>query len=67
MTNFVKAIRMVEKVIAKERAWKDKHGYRENLGYDKWPKLSDKISLLNLHYTELCKVKEVFYKMCDEI
>lgn len=67
MTNYQKAIREAEKMIKKETNWKNKHGYRENLGYDKWNKLQDIIAPLNLHYTEKCDVKQFFFEECDKI
>jgi hypothetical protein len=54
-------------MLNKVKAERDKKGYRENIGYDLYPKVCDYLVKQNLHYQDECKVKEYFDKQCDLI
>ena len=57
----------IDKMLNKVKAERDKKGYRENMGYDLYPKVCDYLVKQNLHYQDECKVKEYFDKQCDLI
>lgn len=68
MTDYEKAIKKADTLIAKAKAYRDKHGYRENLGYDDVYKLEQYIDAhLKLTYPQECEVKNYFYKECEKI
>lgn len=62
-----KAYKIIDIAIRKAKKERDTKGYRENLGYDSWYKIEEKIGSLNLSYQEECKVKDYFYSECDNI
>ena len=62
-----KAYKIIDIAIRKAKKERDTKGYRENLGYDSWYKIEEKIGSLNLSYQEKCKVKDYFYSECDNI
>ena len=47
--------------------YRDKHGYRENLGFDKQPNMESYISKLELTYQEECKLNDYFYMRMESI
>lgn len=61
------AKKIVDNIINKAKKERDTKGYRENLGYDQYPTLTDKISKLNLSYQEECQIKNYFSEQCDSI
>lgn len=62
-----KGKKIVDRFINKAKAYRDKKGYRENLGYDSQPKVEDAICKLDLTYTEKCKIMDYFESECDKI
>lgn len=62
-----KARKIVDDAIKKAKQEKDKNGYRENLGYDQFYLVKEKVEKLDLNYTEICKVMDYFNSQCDSI
>ena len=52
-----------------KRALKERNekGYRENLGYDSFPALSDLIGRLDMHYQDKCRAEQYFNALMDTI
>jgi hypothetical protein len=63
----IKHYRHIDKMLNKVKAERDKKGYRENMGYDLYPKVCDYLAKQNLNYRDECKVKDYFDKQCDLI
>jgi len=57
----------IDKIYEKSCNYRDKYGYKENLGYDKFYKVTDYIGKFNLTYQEECELKTYFYNKMDRI
>lgn len=62
-----KAVHKAESLVNKAVAYKETHGYRENLGYDFDKELEEYMDTLSLTYTQRASILQHFYKLCDEI
>jgi len=62
-----KAIAKAESLVRKAIAYKEKHGYRENLGYESDHVLDDFMETLDLTYNEKCCIRNYFYNLCGKI
>jgi len=67
MSDYIRGIRKADALIKKAKLYRDKSGYRENLGYDSRPNLTDYLSKLKLSYTDECRVLSHFDDACDGI
>ena len=59
--------RYIDKLYLKCCNYRNKYGYKENLGYDQENKFEEYISKFNLSYQEECKLKTYFYNKMDRI
>jgi hypothetical protein len=57
----------INKIYKKSCKYKDKYGYKENLGYDKFYIVTNYIDKFNLTYPEECELKTYFYNKMDKI
>jgi len=62
-----KAIKIVDRAILKAKQEKNTKGYRENLGYDQYPKVQEQIDKLDLSYSENSEAMNYFNSQCDLI
>lgn len=62
-----KAIKFADKLIAKARKQRDKHGYRENLGYDLGGELADYMNQFDMSYREKRDVLDYYDRLCDQL
>mgnify|MGYP003123488170 CR=1 FL=1 len=60
MSNISKGMKYIDKIYKKSCRYRDKYGYRENLGFDKKPNVKSYISKLELTYQEECKLNDYF-------
>jgi hypothetical protein len=67
MNDFEKGIKKADQLIDKAIKYRDRYGYRENLGFDQDIKLRSFLSKLNLHYQEECEVMDHFYNRAKQI
>lgn len=62
-----KAKTIVDKAIAKAKKERDTKGYRENLGYEQYNKVKERVQKLGLSYNEVEETMSYFEKQCDTI
>ena len=67
MSNISKGMKYIDKIYKKSCSYRDKYGYRENLGFDKKPNVNSYISKLELTYQEECKLNDYFYMQMESI
>jgi hypothetical protein len=62
-----KGLDIIDKYISKAKKERDTKGYRENLGYDKYNEVKEKIEKLDLSYSETADLMNYFTIQCDSI
>lgn len=67
MSAINKGIKYIDKIYKKSCSYRDKHGYKENLGWDKQPEMESYISKLELTYQEECKLNDYFIMKIESI
>ena len=67
MNDYHKGLKKAKSLIVKAEQYRDKHGYRENLGYDSRPKLTSYLGTLDLAYSEQCRILDYFDNGCHGI
>jgi hypothetical protein len=67
MNQYTKAKREIDKIVKKAERYRDRYGYRENLGYDQQPKVSIMLGKLTLTYQEECELLDYFTNRCNHI
>jgi len=67
MSGIKKGIKYIDKIYKQSCSYRDKYGYKENLGYDKQPKVDSYISKLELTYQEKCKLNDYFFMQMKSI
>ena len=65
--DYMKAIKYANLLVSKATAYRDKHGYRENLGYDSQRKLESMMTCTCLSYSVKHDVMCYFIHECDNI
>jgi len=59
--------RYIDKLYLKCCNYRDKHGYRENLGYDQKYKFQRYMNKFDLTYQEECELSTYFYNKMESI
>tara|TARA_R100001510_G_C7655394_1_gene214530 strand:+ start:288 stop:482 length:195 start_codon:yes stop_codon:yes gene_type:complete len=57
----------INKIYEKSCKYRDKNGYKENLGYDQFYKVTDYMEKFNLTYQQECELKTYFNNKMDTI
>ena len=67
MSGIKKGIKYIDKIYKKSCSYRDKHGYRENLGWDERPSMESYISKLELTYQEECELNRYFIMQMESV
>ena len=67
MSDYAIGKRRIDNTIRKAKRYRDKHGYRENLGYDTQPEIEDHLSRLDITYSEHAQLIKYFFTQCDSV
>lgn len=62
-----KAFKIVDRAIKRAEKERDEKGYRENLGYDQYNEVKEKVEELGLEYGDVCDIMNYFDRKCDNI
>ena len=62
-----KVKKYIDRLYKKACNYRDKKGYRENLGYDKESQFSSYMCKFNLTYKQECELKDYFYYKMDNV
>ena len=57
----------INKIYEKSCNYRNKYGYKENLGYDQKNKVLDYMEKFNLTYQEQCELKTYFWNKMNRI
>tara|TARA_R100000329_G_scaffold100037_1_gene82562 strand:+ start:498 stop:701 length:204 start_codon:yes stop_codon:yes gene_type:complete len=67
MSNINKGKKYIDKLYKKSCRYRDKYGYKENLGWAERPKMNSYISKLELTYQEECQLNDYFIMQMESI
>lgn len=66
-SDYKKGIKKIKSIVKTAIAYRNRRGYKENLGYDQQPKLESYLFSLHLTYAEKCDLITLFYSECRKI